>query len=166
MKIQDYKIKDWDDIETGILLDENNDWILIKSNPVDFQIDGYKLINKKHIQEILPNPQAEILNKVFTLKKEVVQIPDSFEFTSTIGFLKWIEKKYGCFEFQDEIENELFYGVLNQINDKSFYIDMVKSDGSLDEDFDVEFFIDDIRILTFESDYFNSISLLFKHNNS
>ena len=166
MKIEDYKINNWDDVETGIFLDENDDWILIKSNPVDFQIDGYKLINKKHLVERTLNPKAKILSQVFTLKNEVIENPDFFQFMTAIDFLKLIEKKYGCFEFQDEIEDELFYGVLNQINNESFYIDMVKSDGSLDKDFDVEFFIEDIRIITFESDYFNSISLLFKHNNS
>lgn len=35
-----------EDDETGMLLFENDEWILVKHIPVDYQIDGFKIYNK------------------------------------------------------------------------------------------------------------------------
>ncbi|SEC84066.1 hypothetical protein SAMN04489761_3738 [Tenacibaculum sp. MAR_2009_124] len=161
MIVEDYILFDWEETETGVVLDENENWILIKSIPVDFQIDGYKLINKKYIENRFSN-NNESLKKVLKLRKSVFEKPQGFEYNNdVIEIFKQIETQYGCFEFQDEMEDELFYGVLNEINKDGFYIDSIKSDGVVDLDFDVEFSKDSIRIISFGSDYFKAICLLF-----
>ncbi|CAL2083190.1 conserved protein of unknown function [Tenacibaculum sp. 190524A02b] len=163
MKIERYKIKDWEEEELGVFLDENEEWILVKSIPVDFQVDGYKLIKKEYIEERIAD-ENPVLQKVLELKNLTFENPENFDFKSTIEFLKWVEEKYGCFEFQDEIEDELFYGILKEVNKESFYIDSITSKGTIDLDFDVEFSIKDVRVVSFGSDYFNSISLLYNYN--
>ena len=50
MKVEKYKIKDWDDSESGLLVSENDDWILVKHIPVDYVIDGYRLYKKEFIE--------------------------------------------------------------------------------------------------------------------
>ncbi|WP_299121890.1 hypothetical protein [uncultured Tenacibaculum sp.] len=163
MKVEDYLIKDWEERETGVFLKENEDWILIKSIPVDFQVDGYKLLRKKYLKERRENTNKS-LKKVLELKRLKFEEPVGFKFMSPFEFLKWSEKEYGCFEFQDDIEDELFYGVIQKSKEKSFFIDFIKSDGTVDLDFDFEFSEEDIRVISFGSDYFESISLLYKSN--
>ena len=163
MKVEDYLIKDWKEEEIGVMLEENDDWILIKSIPVDFQVDGYKLLRKKYLEKRSVNTNSS-LHKVLKLKNLVFEKPKDFKFMAPLEILKWSESKYGCFEFQDDVEDELFYGVIQKSEERNFSINFIKSDGTLDSDFDVDFFEGDIRVISFGSDYFQSICLLYNSN--
>ena len=46
MKVESFKIIDWEDSEQGLLITENENWILVKHIPVDYVVDGYKLYKK------------------------------------------------------------------------------------------------------------------------
>ncbi len=164
MKIESYQISDWEDLETGVLLDENEDWILIKSIPGDYEVDGYKLLNKSYVEDRFETENSEIIQKVIALKEIEIKSPENFKFKNTLGTLKWLEDVYGCFEFQEEEEDELFYGVLDSFDIESFSMDSIKSDGTIDLDFDAVFKMKDIKTVSFESDYFKSISLLYNYN--
>ncbi len=163
MKIESYQIRDWEDNEVGVLLDENDDWILIQSIPGDYQVDGYKLLRKNFVEERYEVENAHIIKKVIELKGIEIQKPDDFKFGSTIEILKWSESKYGCFEFQDDIEEELTYGALVSFDLEIITIDFIKSDGTIDIEFDEIYTIEDIRTISFDSDYFRSISLLYNY---
>lgn len=160
MKVESYKIKGWKDRETGLLISENEDWILVKHIPVDYVIDGYKLYQKKHIKKRITKTPEEKKARVLKLKKENISIPENFEFRSVLEILKWSEKLYGLFEFQDKKETELFYGKVNCVKNDSLIIDMIKSNGKIEQNYDFDFSLNKIRSITFESDYFNSIRLL------
>ena len=71
-----------------------------------------------------------------------------------------MKKKYGLFEFQDKGETELFYGKINRNENDILIIDMIKSNGKIEENYDFEFSIKKIRSITFETDYFESVRLL------
>ncbi len=161
MKVEKYKIKDWENCETGLLIAENEDWILVKHIPVDYVIDGYKVYKKEFIEAREYSIDEKKIEKVLKLKKIELNMPLDFKFSDTIGLLKWIEKKYGVFEFQDEEETEVFYGKINRIEDGKLIIDMINSDGSVEAGYDYKYDIDNIRVLAFESDYHSSIRLLW-----
>ena len=162
MKVENYKLKDWEDSEQGLLIAENEDWVLVKHIPVDYVVDGYRLYKKEFIEDRLRTKKEEQIEKVLTLKKIEVDSPSNFNFTDTIGLLEWVESVYGIFEFQDDDETELFYGKKNRIEGDSLIIDMIMSDGSVETDYDYEFNLNDIRVITFETDYHLSIQLLWK----
>lgn len=162
MKVENYKILDWEDSEQGLLIAENNDWILVKHIPVDYVVDGYKLYKKEFVEERLRTEKEEKIEKVLKLKNIDLELPKNFEFLDTIGLLNWVESNYGIFEFQDEVETELFYGKINRIEEEILVIDMIKSDGSVEVNYDYEFDINEIRVMTFETDYHTSIQLLWK----
>ncbi len=164
MKIENYQIGDWEDLETGVFLDENDDWILIKSIPSDYEIDGYKLLNKSYVENRFETENSEIIQKVLELKEIEIKRPKDFKFKNTLGTLKWLEEIYGCFEFQEEEEEDLFYGVLESFDIENFSMDSIQSDGIIDLDFDEVFKIKEVRTISFESDYFRSISLLYNYN--
>ncbi len=161
MKVETYKITGWKEKETGLLVDENEDWILVKHIPVDYVIDGYKLYNKRYLKNRKTKAKEEKISRVLQLKNVQTKTPDTFKFNNVLQTLIWSEKKYGLFEFQDN-ETEVFYGTLNMAEEDTFIINMIKSNGKIEEEFDYEFSINDISIITFESDYFDSMRLLLK----
>lgn len=159
MKVETYKITGWKEKETGLLISENEDWILVKHIPVDYVIDGYKLYNKSVIEKRKSKAKEEKISKVLKLKNIQTTVPETFKLDSVFETLKWSEKKYGLFEFQDK-EAELFYGKLNHIKSDMFYIDLITSDGTIEKEYDYNFLVYEVAAIAFESDYFESIRLL------
>lgn len=160
MKVETFKIKSWKEEETGLVVAENDDWILVKYIPTDYAVDGYKLYRKKFVKKRVSNEIEAQIARVLKLKKVNTDLPDGFEFTNVIDTLKWVETRYGLFEFQEKKEIELFYGKINQHQKNIFVIDMIMEDGKIERDFDYDFSTKSIRAISFESDYFESIRLL------
>jgi hypothetical protein len=159
LKIESYKIKGWKETETGIVISENKDWILV-NHIVDYALDGFKIYKKKYIKKRISGDSEKQIERVLKLKNKKAQKPKEFVFKNLVETLKWSEKKYGLFEFQDKKESELFYGKINRIENDILIIDMVKSNGIIEKEYDFEFSLKKIRSITFETDYFESIRLL------
>ncbi|WP_242919680.1 hypothetical protein [Pontibacter liquoris] len=169
MKVETFHIASWEEPETGLVIDENDEWVLVKYIPVDYQIDGYKIYKKAFIEERSRSSKEAAIENVLRLKGVKVEYPEGFSFGSTINLfgstvhlLKWSEQKYGLFEFQDNSETEAFYGKISQVTDSLLKIDMIKADGSVEVKYDYEFEINVIRAIAFESDYFLSMKLLWQ----
>ncbi len=162
MKVEIFKINGWKDLETGLLIDEIENWILVKHIPIDYVIDGFKIYNKKFIEERLHSDKEKQIEKVLRLKGIKVETPVDFKFHDTEGQLKWVEDKYGVFEFQDDDESEVIYGRINRVMNDTMVIDMIKSDGSVETNYEYEFDLNEIRAISFETDYHQSICLLWK----
>lgn len=161
--IETYKINGWEDDETGMLLFENDEWILVKHIPVDYQIDGFKIYHKKWVENRSSGEKEAQVERVIKLKGITIDRPE-INLGNAKEILSQLESKYGLFEFQDDDGDELFYGKLNEINGDEFTINMVGSKGEIIEDYDYEFSFDEIRSITFETDYFESIRLLMNDN--
>ncbi len=164
MKVETFLVKDWDEPETGLVIDENNDWILVKYIPVDYLIDGYKILKKSAIEERMHTSVEIKIEKVLKLKKVTDTRPNGFEFSDTLNLLKWAEANFEILEFQDESESELIYGKLKRVEGDDFTIDFINADGTVDPLFDYEFSLESIRIISFDSDYHQSIRLLYTDN--
>jgi len=160
MKVESYKIKGWKEGETGVLISENKKWILVSHIPNDYNLDGFKLYRKKFIKERISGASEKQIERVLKLKKKKIPKLKGFFFNKASEVLKWSEKQYGLFEFQDKDETELFYGKLNLVKKNVLIIDMIKTNGQIEHNYDFEFSLNKIRSITFETDYFNSIRLL------
>ena len=159
-KVESYKIKGWKDKETGVLISENEDWILVNHIPADYALDGFKLYRKKFVKKRISGTSEKQIERVLNLKNQKTPELKDFEFNDVLATLKWSEKKYGLFEFKDKEETELFYGKINRTEKDILIIDMIKSNGQIEFDFDFEFSLKKIRSITFETDYFESVRLL------
>ncbi|RZJ98814.1 MAG: hypothetical protein EOO46_24010, partial [Flavobacterium sp.] len=58
-------------LETGFLIDFSRDWILLKSNPIDFVIDGFTIIRNKNIEAIYREEAEKFKEEVLRLKNLV-----------------------------------------------------------------------------------------------
>lgn len=164
MRVETLYIEGFEDPETGVLVDENQEWILVKHIPVDYVIDGYKLYRKRFIEKRINGEKEEKIEKVLKLKRIDLDKPKGFQFRDTIGLLEWVEKSYGIFEFQDLDGTEVAYGKINKIIDGLLVIDFVDADGNVEVSYDCEYLIKDIRVITFQTDYHTSVVLLWKDN--
>ncbi len=162
LKVEKYKIKGWKKQETGLLVAENEDWVLMKFISGDYLIDGYKLYKKKFIKKRKSGAEEQKKAKVLKLKKVKADKPSKFDFRDTVGMLEWVEKKYGLFEFQEDIETEVFYGKINRLKGDKMIIDFVDGDGKIEANFAWKFPLKKIRSITFDSDYFRSVVLMMK----
>jgi hypothetical protein len=160
LRVESYKIKGWKEKETGVLITENENWILVNHIPNDYALDGFKLYRKKFVKKRISGDSEKQIERVLSLKNKKTPELKGFAFNDVLEILKWSEEKYGLFEFQDKGETELFYGRINRSENDVLIIDMIKSNGQIESDYDFEFSLNKIRSITFETDYFESIRLL------
>jgi len=165
MNVESFEVDGWEELQTGVTLSENHDWLLVKHIPVDYVLDGYKLYNKKFIKKRINSTEERIIEKVLTLKGTIINGADDFIFADTIELLKWSQNKFGLFEFQDDEEAAVFFGRIKSVIDNILIIDFIDKKGEVDDEYDCEFKIDEIRTISFESDYFNSIRVLWMDEN-
>ena len=55
---------------SGFVIDYNDDWTLLKFNPVDYVIDGYIILRHKNIEGFQRNANEKFKEKVIMLKKQ------------------------------------------------------------------------------------------------
>lgn len=161
MKVERLKIADWEDEATGLLIAENEEWLLVRHIPVDYVVDGYKLYRKEFIEKRTHTSKEVPVERVLRLKGVGEEKPVDFNFGDVGAMLKWCEEKYGLFEFQDFDQTQLFYGRINSMAEGILVIDMIKANGEEEKAYDYDFELDEIRVITFETDYFDSIRLLW-----
>lgn len=144
-----------------MVLAENEDWVLVMDIPNDYATDGYRVYRKEYISSRYTKEEENAIANVLSLKGIRAEMPDNFQFDTALALLQWSEKEFGIFEFQDDSEDEVFFGTLNKVlNADRFIIDMVLADGGVEVEYDYEFELDEIRFISFQSDYFNSVLLL------
>lgn len=165
MNVESFEIEGWEHLQTGITLAENENWLLVKHIPIDYLIDGYKIYKKNFIKRRINSANERNIERVHILRNTIIEKPDDFEFSDTIGLLKWSQNKYGFFEFQDDEEDALFYGNIKSVIGNTLLINFIDKKGEIDKEFDYEFEIDKIITIAFGSDYFHSIRVLWMDKN-
>ena len=164
MKVETYTIEGWKEKVTGIVLDENDNWILINEVPVDYLPDGFSLINKNHLSKRKTTKLDQQTALVLKLKKYKPELAKKFKFGSVSKMTKWIENQYGLIQFQDEHEDSLEIGVVDRIKKNTMNLLFLKTNGKFVKKYTYEYEIDKIRKISFDSDYLYSLSLLITHN--
>ncbi len=160
MKVEAYQIKGWNTDVAGVVMSENDDWILINEIPVDYQVDGFTLINKAFVKKRYTKKFEKRIAKVLSLKKYKAPKVKGFKFGKIADMLLWIENKYGFFQFQDDLEESLEIGVIDIIKKNNLSLLFLKQNGKFDWKYVYEYKLDKIRKITFDSNYLQSLKLL------
>ena len=87
-KVESYKIKGWKDKETGVLISENEDWILVNHIPADYALDGFKLYRKKFVKKRISGASEKQIERVLNLKNKKTPELKDFEFNDVLATLK------------------------------------------------------------------------------
>jgi len=145
----------------GYVVDYNNDWTLMKYNPVDYIIDGYIIFRHKNIEGFRRDTDEKWREKVINLKglqptdKDIIPLKD----LQTI--LKYLTDKFGVFQVYTKSETACYLGRLKSIDNKELVMDDLNPKGKWEGQ--MKFRTDDIRVIEFETDYINSLKLVSKN---
>lgn len=151
MKIESVKVKGWTDRVFGVVLKENDDWLLIRHIQLNYLIDGLILIKKKYIRKRQRSIQEEIMEKSIQWKDEYNEFPSDLIFGSTLDLLTWVEQYSGIIHFQDGKKAPFTSGFIYKIKPKKIQLDLLKEDGTLFEAYNFKFLLKDIRVIAINS---------------
>ncbi|MGL6125512.1 hypothetical protein [Chryseobacterium artocarpi] len=145
--------------QKGILINYSKNWFLIKSNPVDFILDGYSIIKNCNIKNITTNDDTEFVEKAMELKgisvgKKIHKIPlKNFD-----SIVESIQKNFGIFSLAKKRGDAIYPGKLKKLTDEKIILTWIDSNANWGEE--REFTKDKIRTIDFDSDYLFSLKLL------
>ena len=66
-KVYSVLMNEWDEEITGIFIAQGKKWILLKDNQNDFLVDGYRLIQKRNVQEIFREENEIFKEKILKI---------------------------------------------------------------------------------------------------
>jgi len=164
MKVESYKIKGWEEGVIGVLIKENEEWVLIGDISSDYHVDGYALLRKSKIKKRSTKDWENQVALVLSLQKYEPSLRKGFKFGSLESMLKWIQKEYGIFAFQDKIEESMEVGTMEDITDKVLGLNFLMTDGRYDDDYIYDYKVNQIRKVSFGTHYLNALDLLQAHH--
>ena len=163
-RIEYVRLAGWETDKVGLWVAENDEWLLLRHIVVDYLVDGYVLLAKAHIVSRKPGRHREQLEQVLRLKNVKAEAPAGFKFRNPTKMLRWVEQQYGLVEFKDE-EESAFLGWVQKADPVHFWLNFLNVDGTVDvsDGEDKPFVLSEIQIISFDSDYFRSMKLLWQH---
>src|SRR5580704_5990746 len=141
----------------GFVVDYNDDWTLMKSNPCDFCIDGYVILRHKNIEGFRRDESVRFKEKVIKLKGDHIPVIKKFQLTDIQTILSYLTEKFGLFAFYLKSEKLCYVGKLRFFEKSRLTIDYLTPKGIWAKQ--MQFRPGDIRTIEFDTDYLNSLKL-------
>lgn len=154
-------LADWKTPLSGVFIAASREWVLIHYNPVDYVIDGYLLIRRKYIEEIIGGDSFK--QKVIALKKLQFTAKEKFPLSGLNEILTYLTKKFSIFTLYAEHQDACYLGALKSLTHQKLVISYVCTKGTLDGD--MSFKPSEIRTIAFDNDYINSLKLVLRKLN-
>lgn len=142
----------------GYVVDYNEDWTLMKYNPVDYIIDGYIIFRHKNIEDFCRKADEKWREKVINLKGLQPTDKDIIPLTDLETILKYLTDSFGVFQVFTKSETICYLGRLKSIDSKELILDDLNPKGEWKGQ--IKFRTGDIRIIEFDTDYINSLKLV------
>ena len=150
------RLKGRKEILRGIFLGSGVEWILLKYNPVDYVLDGYLLIRKKYIKNIIREEKEKFKETVIRLKCNDTDFditsPKLDEIIDTLYYLMQHETVIQL-EFHDE--SVCYIGKIRKIFNKTMRMLDLDTKGNWENECSYQ--IEQIRTIQFDNDYTNSL---------
>ena len=141
----------------GIVIDYNDDWMLLKSNPADYIVDGYIIVKNHNIKNIVRGEEEKWREKVIKLKI-IKTLKSKIPLDSLESILKALTKRFGIFTLYTKEDDACWLGKLKSIDEKLLVIDDLTTKGKWIGQ--MAFKTKEIRAIEFDTDYINSLKLV------
>lgn len=161
-KFVSFKYQDRKNIISGYLIDFNNDWTLIKYNPVDYIIDGYLILKTKKIVKFQREDNEKFVEKVLIAKNLKPTERDFFPISNLSETLQLISDRFGAFKIQKKDNTVCYIGRFVRMTKKNIIIQEIDPKAKWVEN--GKYKIKSIRTIQFNSDYINSLIIYNKKN--
>jgi len=144
----------------GLVIDYNENFTLLKYNPVDFVLDGYMILSHKNIQGFRRDKEEKFKEKIINLKigNATNDKERNIPLTNLHAILLYLNENFGVFQFTTKSENACYLGGLASFNDNQLYVDLLDTTGKWIKP--AKFRPNDIRTIEFDTDYINSLKLV------
>jgi len=159
-KFISFKYRDRKDIISGFFIDSNDNWTLIKYNPVDYIIDGYMLLKTNKILKYKRDDYEEFREKVLISKNLQPTDKDIFPLTDINETLQLVSDRFGAFQIENKDDTVCYVGklvkttkeyiVIKEIDQKACWVETER------------YKLSSIRTIEFDNDYVNSLILYSK----
>jgi hypothetical protein len=159
-KFVSFKYRERKDVISGFLIDFNDDWTLIKYNPVDYVIDGYLILKTNNILKYIRGDFEEFREKVLRAKNIIPTDKDIFPITNLSETLQLVSDRFGAFKIEKKDDTVCFIGRLVKITKGNVIIREIDAKAKWVET--EKYQIKSIRTIEFDSDYVNSLVLYSK----
>ena len=145
---------------SGFVIDYNDEWTLLKYNPVDYVIDGYIILRHKNIEGFRRDAEEKFREKVIMLKKQHLPGITDQPLTDLETILSSLTKRYGIFQLDLKTEKSCYLGKFKSFTKRKLTIDYLNPKGLWTKQ--MQFRPNDIRTIEFDTDYINSLKLVSK----
>jgi hypothetical protein len=115
----------------GYVVDYNDDWTLMKYNPVDYIIDGYVVLRHKNIKGFRRAEDEKWREKVINLKGLQPTKKDVIPLTDLETILNHLTVKFGVFQVHTKSEKTCYLGRLKSTDRKELVIDSLSPKGKM-----------------------------------
>ncbi len=142
----------------GFVIDHNDQWILMKHNPVDFVIDGCVIVRNKNIKGIYREKAEKFAEKILRLKGVKLTYLDVIPLTGIVSILTYLTQYFKVFQFEKKSETNCYLGKLSALERNHVVMDYMNPEGQWDGQ--VHCRPNDLRVIEYNTDYINSLKLL------
>lgn len=146
---------------SGIILNYSEEWVLLRHNPVDYVIDGFILLRRKHITSVTRGKWERFKDELFSKKKGARDKAPKVPIESIEEILTYLTRKYGVFMFDMRSDSTCWLGRVKYIKGSRLKIDDMGTRGEWTKNMP-EFILGNIRSISFDNDYVNSLMLVSK----
>lgn len=155
-KLYSFKIKDRKQEEKGIVIREGEDWILLIHLFTDYILDGYILINRQYIKSINRTKDDVFIESVLKANNRI-EISNLSIPLSKSEPLDWLQGRQCVFQIDNKEELKCWIGKIVDKTEKSIFLAPLTSKGQWDDNRYYTFRKEYIRMISFETDYINSL---------
>ncbi len=146
--------KEKEELITGYIIDVSNDWTLVHYIPVDYVIDGYRLINNRLIKRYKREEEEILKEKVYLLKSQDIIYHNS----NLFDIIEQIKGKSCSLIFVSSVDGNYYLGECIKITFDIIELSLISVDGKRDGVEEIN--ISDIQSIQFGDDYSLSVNLL------
>ena len=144
----------------GYVIDYNEDWTLMKYNPVDYIIDGYIVFRHKNIEGFRRDKDEKWREKVINLKGLQPTGKDIIPLADLEAILKYVTENFGVFGVYTRSEKVFYLGRFKSINKDELVMYDLNPKGKWEGQ--MKHKVRDVRVIEFNTDYINSLKLVLK----
>lgn len=148
---------------SGFLIDYNEDWILLRNNPVDYILDGFVILKNTNIESVIREEKEEFVERVVKLKGLKCNSEEIIPIQSLSSILNCLNQKFEIFQISKKSDKTVYLGKLVELNDTELIINFLEPKGKFGGE--MSFNPSKIRAIEFDTDYINSLKLIAKEEN-
>ena len=153
------KINRYPNTISRVYLYENEEFVVMLNNPVDYVIDGIYFINKNYIKNI--EIDQDIISNKILLHKASLYNTDNMNFSNFKKILQYLLNKQQLIEFYLDKQSYTLIGRIISIDNKVIKVNLVDTQSSFLKKEKISY--NKIRVLAINTDYVDSLEWYSKH---